>query len=264
MDLLLTQEPASLYGGIEAAAATLQRAFFENKSQPEVLGRLVEESSKTVDEIILGQARKATRPFVFWDEEGRQVGASEVAVYAWETLGKQLLMKSDGESIWLTKMHKELIVSGDTPVAVELAYFAVNPDYWGMGCGRYIFSESMKRVLVETGDTAGCLFTIAMGEYAHTGKGQQVKEFLLNREKAINGKDSEGWINVTGEKFPLAEMEVKYEFTRDKLTTRGLSVATEVIAQKLGWKNIGLSTNLSPVYGAEIKGIGEVIEKLGA
>jgi len=79
MDLLLTQEPASLYGGIEAAAATLQRAFFENKSQPEVLGRLVEESSKTVDEIILGQARKATRPFVFWDEEGRQVGASEVA-----------------------------------------------------------------------------------------------------------------------------------------------------------------------------------------
>ena len=69
---------------------------------------------------------------------------------------------------------------------------------------------------------------------------------------------------VTGEKFPLAEMEVKYEFTRDKLTTRGLSVATEVIAQKLGWKNIGLSTNLSPVYGAEIKGIGEVIEKLGA
>ena len=45
MDLLLTQEPASLYGGIEAAAATLQRAFFENKSQPEVLGRLVEESS---------------------------------------------------------------------------------------------------------------------------------------------------------------------------------------------------------------------------
>lgn len=218
------------------------------------------ETARGVWEVSLGLKPKASRAFLFTDGVV-EMGASEVGIYSWDRLGNQLVFQTDNDCMWLSKMNRVLPGLDPGELAVEFAYFAVEPDYRGKGLGSVLFSQSMCRVLEEV-EKAECLFTIAQGVYAGTGKGQRIKEHLLGVERQINGIDAHGLAVVKGVPVSLGVIEDLFEIDRRDLRVRDESIATVKLAQRMEWQRLGLATNLSPIYGTRVDTMQSVFARL--
>jgi len=241
-------------------ADVLTRHFSLQKDAAAKQEQIMTEAARGAREVSLGLAPKASRVFLFTDGSA-EMGASEVGIYSWKRLGNQLVFNRDSDSIWLSKMNRVLPGLDPGELAVEFAYFAVENAYRGMGLGSVLFKQSLCRVLEEVGPVE-CLFTIAKGVYSGSGKGQQVKEHLLGVERQINGIDENGLTIVKGVKVPLGLIEDEFHIGRQDLRVRPESVATVKLAQRMGWQEIGLATNLSPIYGTRVDNMPSVFAQL--
>jgi len=214
--------------------------------------KLVQELQAGVSDLVDDKALKASRILIAQDDVN-SFGVGYANIYLWERLSPQLLIKFDKEEgkIWLSKMGNEVGTRGQYPIAVELAYYCINQEYQSRGIGKAIFFQTILNSLSEINTFNLVFLTIAMGCYAGTGVGQQIRQYLLEDEKNINGVSPDGKIIVTGVKKDLGEVEEIFEVTSANFRTREQSIATRILAEKIYCREIGLSKNLSPVFARE-------------
>lgn len=231
----------------------LRKFFFPQLRKEEMVARLSQESEMDVMTVGTDGINSISRVFAVQDKELlTTVGSAEVRVYPGSKLKEQLVIKYDNESIWLSKMGRELVGLCSARLAAELAYFCVEPEYQGRGMGKELFYRSIFSVLREVHDLRCSLFTLAKGVYSGSGKGQLIRGYLLEVEKDFNDIDAKGMVIVTGTKVPLHGVEMKFGVSRSYFKPKDESMATQVLAQRWGWKMLGLSKNLSPIWGISV------------
>lgn len=231
----------------------LRKFFFPQIGKEEMIARLSRESEIDVMAVGTDGVNSISRVFAIQDKELlTTVGGAEVRIYPGSKLKEQLVIKYDDDNIWFSKMGGELIGLSSTRLAVELAYFCVEPEFQGKGIGKELFYRSVLSTLGEVHDLRCSLFTLAKGVYSGSGKGQLIRDYLLKIEEDTNGAGVNGTAIVTGTKVPLREMEIKFEVNRSCFKPRDESMATQELAQRWGWKMLGLSKNLSPIWGTSV------------
>lgn len=238
---------------LDRPSELLCKFFFPQLEKEEIKRKLIQGLGVGFMEVGLAEINSASRTFsARVSEQLVIIGSAEVRAYSSTKLKEQLVIACDNESIWLSKMGRELSGLDCTQLAIELAYFCVEPEYQGLGIGKELFYRSILSTLGEVQNLRCGLFTLAKGVYSGSGKGQLIRDYLLEIEKDFNGTDAKGMVIVKGEKTPLSELEMRFGVVRSNFRPRGESVATQILAQRWGWKMLGLSKNLSPVWGTTV------------
>lgn len=236
--------------GLREASILLHKFFFGGLDYVDYFRKLSDSTLKDVSVIDL-DGGFASRVFMIKNEDGA-IGSGEVRVFPATKLSGQLLIMNDGESIWLSKMGRELVGLNFSTLAVELAYFAIEPEFRSKGVGSEVFYGSILSTLGDVDSVCCSLFTVAKGVYAGSGMGQQVRDYLLSVERENNGTTDGSYVIVSGTRIPLGEVERKFRIDSHCFKPRDESVATQILAERWGWNKLGLSKNLSPVYGLTV------------
>ena len=198
---------------------------------------------------------KGSDLFVFENLNSVQ-GVTQAKYYDWDLLKKQIHFAANInqvgqiERVWLAPLSNivGLRDDDDHAIATELAYYWIDQDVRGNGFGRLLFNAPFDR-FVNIRKENYFLFTIAMGNSVGTKRGNKLLEYMLNKEKEVNGLDSNGKVIVKGISVEHEELE-NIGFTSEMFGIRNESMATKVLALERGLKFVAFSRNLSPLYGA--------------
>lgn len=132
-------------------------------------------------------------------------------------------------------------------VAAELAFYWVRPDMRGKGFGKDLFNQPLDG-FTDTTKPKSFLFTIAMGNVAGRGVGQILMNFILEKNRIVNGLSQNGKTILSGVGASWTEIE-SLGINKEMFDVREVSKATETLALKYGMKFLGYFKNLSPAFG---------------
>ena len=184
-------------------------------------------------------------------------GATQVKYYKWDLIKPQLyfypVFNEDNsiKDIYLCPLEniaKSMCGENNIPeVAAELAFYWVRQDMRGKGLGKDLFIQPLDGFTDAT-TSKSFLFTIAMGNAAGMGVGQILMNFILEKNRIINGLTQNGKIIINGVGASWSEIE-SLGINSKMFGVREASKATESLAIKYTMKFYGYSKNLSPTFG---------------
>lgn len=135
----------------------------------------------------------------------------------------------------------------DYQTYAELAYSAVIEQFRGQGLGGILFTERIKKIKEQ--NPSAFMFDLARGDFSRLPDIKtRITDFMLQREEQQNGRFENGKIKVTGTWVPIELVNSHLSLDLSQLNENSGAQATIYQCKKNGFRFIGFSRNLSPVW----------------
>ena len=181
-------------------------------------------------------------------------GVATLKEYAFDQIAAQLFIDAkyqDGylESIRL-KPFGQLVAEhgypGEYTTAEELAYVTVVQKYRGMKLSGELFQFFTDQIARKRNPSL--IFTIARGDFAHSGVQSLLTNYMLDVEKDKNGLREDGKVKVTGVWIDTEQASAAVGYVLANITPYSGSSAAIKTIEKYGGKPVGFYRNMSPVW----------------
>lgn len=186
------------------------------------------------------------------------VGVSTYKVYSFDEIRSQLYYEgkfdSNNSLIALRfRTFENLLLQNrfclNYQYVSELAYSSVKHEHRGVGLGSFMFNERMDRMKLLSNPYL--LFTIARGIYTQFGITDELKNIMLENEKAKNGVKEDGKTNIKGEWINTEFLSSQLGHEISLVNFEAGAKQTIHLSKKFDFKPLGFSKNLSPLWCLE-------------
>jgi hypothetical protein len=230
---------------IKTAAEMLAREFYK----PELL----EKATASYEEALKSGKSRGVMTRI-----GNEVaGVATYNVYNWEKLGPQLYFQGDLNASHATRALRlrrisDLVAdtyrdSNHTETAVEMSYNVVLPRFRGMKLGSRQWDKRLELIGVQYPEAL--VFTLARSEFSGLGVDQRILEYLLSVEREAQGIPEGGRVNVEGVFAAIGPLGTTLGLDLTNVSAQAGALQTISLARRSGFKHLGYSRNLSPVWG---------------
>lgn len=245
-----------LNAATRAVLLMLQKEFYPKEDLSALLGKYRDLTKKDGLGVVSSPetTQRGAEVYLFGSQE-EPMGVLDLRFYRFDVIASQLYLteKTDekGEISHLSLKHfGEIIGKEDQPEFVgELAYYVVTEQERGKKLGSLLFQQGIDRIK-ELIDGKGLLLTIAKTSSTNSGAGKKVIEYLLRRERELNGLDKEGKVIVKGIPISVEDIQLSTGVDCSGLNKGRMNSPTSHLAKKLGIEFICYSKNLSSVFVA--------------
>lgn len=203
--------------------------------------------------------QKGAEVFRFENESGKTVAVSVAKYYSWDLIRSQLdfgLTRSpSGQIDSLCLQPFENVVgnlsegSNKYSMAVELAYSVVDREYRGQGLGSQMFALRIARANYIHTDLPKVIFTMSRGAHLHEETGKKTFEYILKRERDVNGLNENGTTKISHLQIPITDIRqflgLSPEYNFEQVYPDSQPVLK--LAKKVGMVQNGLFRDLSPI-----------------
>lgn len=241
-------------GVVRAALLILQREFYPEEDLSALLNKYRDLTKKDGLELVSSPetTQRGAEVYLFGRKE-EPIGVLDLHFYRFDVIAPQLYLTENtdekGKASYLSLKHfGEIINKEEKPEFVgELAYYVVAKQERGKRLGSLIFQQGIKRIK-ELINGKGLLLTIAKTNSTNPEAGRRVTEYLLHREKELNGLDKDRKVIIKGIPVSIEEIQRSTGVDCTGLNTERMNSHTSYLAKKHGMEFICYSKKLSSVF----------------